>query len=166
MDRYVVSILSENFAKLGVGTFEDVNVPTKVVFHELVDDNIVFVACGDRHSVFLTSKGRAYVTGANFNYQLGLGHNVNINKPTLIEQLVMKKIRRASCGSRHTVLISAKGRMYSAGFGAFGQLGHGDFEDKQAYKKIENDWFCSSCSSKEHVNVALSSEFEGTFTFF
>ncbi|EFC44108.1 predicted protein [Naegleria gruberi] len=147
--------------QLGIGSFEDSPTPKKVVF-DVVDDYIVNVSCGDRHTVFLTHKGRVYVCGANFNYQLGLGHNTNMSKPVLVDQMISRKIRRAVCGARHTVLITGKGKIYTAGLGSFGQLGHGDFADQPYFKKIEDiEWLCSSCSTKEHVNVALSSTYEG-----
>ncbi|KAG2393033.1 hypothetical protein C9374_009610 [Naegleria lovaniensis] len=156
----VLSFGKNQNGQLGHGNFEDSSSPKEVQF-DLMDDVIVYSACGDRHTVFLSNKGRVYVCGANFNYQLGLGHMSNVSSPTLVEQMMSRKIRRASCGARHTVLITGKGKIFTAGLGAFGQLGHGDFEDQPYFRHVEDiDWLCSSCSSKEHVNVALSSNYE------
>jgi alpha-tubulin suppressor-like RCC1 family protein len=69
-----------------------------------------------------------------------------------------RRIRKAVCGARHTVLISSRGEMYSSGWGIYGQLGHGDNLDALYSKKIESDWAAATVASKEHINLALTSK--------
>ncbi|KAL9651614.1 hypothetical protein ABK040_001559 [Willaertia magna] len=146
--------------QLGLGHNDDVDHPTELKFEPFLEDNVYSVSCGDRHTIFLTKKGKLYSCGSNFNGQLGLGHNSNVNTPKLCDVLSCKKAISVVCGSRHTVLITGKGKLYTVGSNAFGQLGHGDFKDQCYFKKIENmDWNCIQCSCRENVNVCLSSNF-------
>lgn len=48
------------------------------------NDTIVAVATGDSFSLILTQLGRVFALGRNSRGQLGLGHNTNTTKPTLI----------------------------------------------------------------------------------
>jgi alpha-tubulin suppressor-like RCC1 family protein len=153
--------------QLGHGGYNDEVAPRELKFEGFVDDPVISVACGDRHTVFVTEKGKVYVCGQNFNGQvcvliylimkLGLGHKSNMDKPTLSELMDRRRIRKAVCGSRHTILISSKGELYTSGWGTFGQLGHGDNIDQLYSKKMELDWQAVSVVTKEHINLALTS---------
>ncbi|GLD91610.1 hypothetical protein PINS_up000143 [Pythium insidiosum] len=63
------------------------------------------------------------VTAANFPQQVGAlrGHDVVA----------------ASCGSRHSMVITSSGEVFSWGWGAMGQLGHGDVKSSSVPRRIE-----------------------------
>lgn len=44
---------------------------------------------------------------------------------------------RVACGWRHTISVSSSGALYTYGWNKYGQLGHGDFEDRLVPHKLE-----------------------------
>jgi alpha-tubulin suppressor-like RCC1 family protein len=144
--------------QLGIGDTVDREDPVELKCEHFIDDKVIEIACGDRHTMFVTQKGFLYACGHNFNYQLGLGHNNSMITPVIVDNLKHKKIDRAYCGSRHTVVCTERGEMYSAGYGYFGQLGHGDNRDQMFFKKIDIDWKVRSISCKEHLTVCISED--------
>ena len=82
-----------------------------------------------------------YVWGDNENGELGLGDFTGRLKPTLHSFFKNKKIKKLTCGNYHTLALFGKwffiwfiflenGEIYSWGFNRFGQLGHGDSENR------------------------------------
>ena len=69
--------------QLGIGTNTNSNFTVQVK-KNATDflTNIVEIAAGGDHSLFLTAIGAAYATGRNIEGQLGVGTNANINTPT------------------------------------------------------------------------------------
>jgi hypothetical protein len=61
---------------------------------------------------------------------LGHGHERNQKTPKRVEALVGVKATIASCEENHTAVCTEEGHMYTFGRGEFGQLGHGDKENK------------------------------------
>lgn len=57
------------------------------------DDPIIEIACGDEHTGVVTERGRVFMFGSNNWGQLGLGHENNIEKPSCIKGLKIKKYR-------------------------------------------------------------------------
>jgi alpha-tubulin suppressor-like RCC1 family protein len=81
--------------------------------------NVARVACGDQHSVFVTSLGVAYTCGRNILGQLGrvLGNSLD-SVPGLPGDIV-----DAACGYSHSIFLAANGDVYSCGANQNGQLG-------------------------------------------
>lgn len=85
--------------------------------------------------------------GCNDDGQLGTGErrrpSVAIdavtasNLPAQIGVLHGLEIAAISCGSRHTLVLTTGGEVYSFGWGSMGQLGHGDLKSSGAPKRIE-----------------------------
>ncbi|KAH6802551.1 ankyrin repeat family protein / regulator of chromosome condensation family protein [Perilla frutescens var. frutescens] len=66
--------------------------------------------------------------GSGVNYQLGTG-NAHIQKlPCKVESLHGSFIKSISAAKFHSVAVSARGEVYSWGFGRGGRLGHPDFD--------------------------------------
>lgn len=42
-----------------------------------------------------------------------------------------------ACGWRHTISVSSTGGLYTYGWGKYGQLGHGGFEDDLVPRKLQ-----------------------------
>ncbi|KAL2614286.1 hypothetical protein AAZV13_08G001450 [Glycine max] len=42
-----------------------------------------------------------------------------------------------ACGWRHTRCVSSSGGLYTTGWGKYGQLGHGNFEDHLVPRKVQ-----------------------------
>ena len=64
-----------------------------------------------------------YVFGHNSYGQLGLGHNNNINKPTLLMQ--DPTIKSISHGYHHSMILKENGELFVFGYNKYGQLGLG-----------------------------------------
>jgi len=85
--------------------------------------------------------------GCNDDGQLGRGEKRRLTGPIddvsaahfpqQIEEIYALDIAAVSCGSRHTMVLTTKGEVYSWGWGSMGQLGHGDLKSSNFPRKIE-----------------------------
>lgn len=74
-----------DFGRLGHGSCSDYFVPHPIKL--LAGMEITMIACGDTHSIALSSAGKLYAFGRNQNGQLGLGTSTDCLSPTLIAPL-------------------------------------------------------------------------------
>jgi alpha-tubulin suppressor-like RCC1 family protein len=105
------STLSESIQALGIGRID----------------------AGDKHSCGLTSAGKAYCWGANFNGELGDGSTTNssslpvaVSAPSGGSVLTFSSI---SAGANHTCGLTSAGSAYCWGSNIGGQLGDGSTTD-------------------------------------
>ncbi|XP_064642734.1 protein RCC2 homolog [Lineus longissimus] len=90
---------------------------------------IVDGACGKNHTLLLSDTGRVFSFGDNKMGQLGLGHQT-ATVPSPTEVHIGEKypdrgpIKKVACGGEFTMMITAKGTLYSFGLPEYGQLGH------------------------------------------
>lgn len=69
------------------------------------------------------------MSGDNMSGQLGVGsHHTFAAFPCLVEDLRSMRVRKLSCGSKHTVAIIETGEVFAWGANNFGMLGNGCFE--------------------------------------
>jgi len=120
------------YGQLGLGEVRStVDLPLLVT--ALDHTRVVDVAAGAWHTLFLTEEGDVYAAGWNQHGQLGVdsASTTNLALPNVIdfegagdgdnsEDVSIVKI---ACGSAHSVALSSKGRLYSWGWGKYGQLG-------------------------------------------
>lgn len=109
--------------------------PFPLIIDILRDVFIVQVACGDAHTVALSSDGSLYSWGGGGCGQLGHLETRRMPKdedgcpyqpvPRIVESL-KDEVVNVACGKAHSVAVSAKGQMFTWGAGACGQLGHPD----------------------------------------
>lgn len=84
------------------------------------------MACGRTHSVMLDYTGRVWTWGSGADGETGHGDTLSRSKPTKVSALSSRQMVAISCGSRHTLALSSEAKVYSWGWGVYGQLGHGD----------------------------------------
>ncbi|KAG4927616.1 hypothetical protein JHK85_054102 [Glycine max] len=85
----------------------------------------VFQVLGNDHSSVATE---VFSWGSGTNYQLGTG-NAHIQKlPCKVDSLGGSFIKLISAGKFHSVALTARGEVYTWGFGRGGRLGHPDFD--------------------------------------
>ncbi|KAL0478072.1 ultraviolet-B receptor UVR8 [Acrasis kona] len=114
---------SNSYGQLGLGFVSNVQVSPAHI--NLLNESVSLVACGDYHTIALTSSGRVMTFGDNDDGQLGLGSIKSQNRPTFIESSIMagKFFVNAAAGSSHTILVASDGSLYSFGSNDDGQLG-------------------------------------------
>uniref|UniRef100_A0A5B6ZHI1 Uncharacterized protein n=1 Tax=Davidia involucrata TaxID=16924 RepID=A0A5B6ZHI1_DAVIN len=115
----VASILLQSGASI---TLEDSKSRTPV---DLISGPVLqAVGSGDSNSVAT----EVFSWGSGVNYQLGTG-NAHIQKlPCKVDSLHGSFIKFASAAKFHSVAVSARGEVYTWGFGRGGRLGHPDFD--------------------------------------
>lgn len=85
----------------------------------------VTVAAGELHSAAVTSDGDVYTWGDGFCGQLGHGDKRPQLTPKQVETggLEDECVAMIACGSRHTMVVTEEGEVWSWGLGHFGVLG-------------------------------------------
>ena len=100
--------------------------------------DVVQVACGWRHSVFIGLEGRVWSCGESANGKLGLGGDAKIEPvPRPIEGLKGVRVVQVSCGQHHTGFVAADGSLYTCGMGLYGQCGHGELTDELMPRRVD-----------------------------
>ncbi|KAM3831580.1 putative E3 ubiquitin-protein ligase HERC6 isoform 1-T1 [Vipera latastei] len=102
---------------------------------------VVQVACGERHTLLLLADGSLASCGDNAQGQLGKTLSAGRRRcylPEPIQALKAQMITYISCGKEHSLAISNQGRVFSWGAGGFGQLGTGILEDSLIPKEIDS----------------------------
>lgn len=117
----------------GKSKFAD-NIPSKFW---LKNDIPLRIACGDEHTALITENGKLFMFGSNNWGQLGLGSKVTVNKPTCVKALKSEKVQLVACGRNHTLICTAKGKVYASGGNSEGQLGLGDCEERTSFKRLD-----------------------------
>nr|XP_046217186.1 mucin-17-like [Oncorhynchus gorbuscha] len=116
----------------GKSKFAD-NVPSKFW---LKNDHPEEISCGGDHTALVTGHSRLFMFGSNTCGQLGLGSEININKPTAVKVLKTEKVKFAACGRDHTIVCTWSGQVYGAGSNQEGQLGLGHCDDTNTFHLI------------------------------
>ncbi len=101
---------------------------------------VVDVTCGKSHCVAISDRGDAYSWGArNTHNQLGRTDATDgaLETPQKIDVPRGTRIVQAACGDQHTLLLTDKGEVYSAGDDRWTQLGK-DAEPWQRENKVEH----------------------------
>ncbi|KAJ1387800.1 Regulator of chromosome condensation, RCC1 [Sesbania bispinosa] len=156
MESKVLSWGRNQNGELGLGTTEDVLLPQKIQTLEGVP--IKMVAAGAEHSVAITEEGDLYGWGWGRYGNLGLGDR---NDRLIPEKVTIDgdKMVMVACGWRHTISVSSSDGLYTWGWGKYGQLGHGDFEDHLVPRKVQalSDKCISQISGGWRHTMALAS---------
>jgi alpha-tubulin suppressor-like RCC1 family protein len=109
-----------DFGQLGFGDYEDRTIPT------LIKSELTFrtIAAGSYHSITLDNQGKLYAWGWNYDGQLGLG-DCGFDKDRTIPTLIRSELtfKAIVAGSRHSLALDTKGKLYAWGWNEFGQLG-------------------------------------------
>ena len=123
-----------NFGQLGDGTYGDntayygTNQP-----EQIVSSNVVAIAAGGDHSLFLKSDGSLWAMGFNGLGQLGDGTFSTVNIP---EQIVSSNVIAIAAGGFHSLFLKADGSLWVMGFNSNGQLGDGTFNNASTPEEI------------------------------
>lgn len=91
------------------------------------NENILAIAVGEYHKLFLTEKGKVYGYGGNLSGQLGLNHGGNQDTPQLITALQDIKIIAVAASSYHSFFLTKDNKVYGCGVNTYGQLALADY---------------------------------------
>lgn len=108
------------------------------------------IAAGGWHSAAISEFGDLYMWGWNEKGQLGLtvSHNDEEDHQSSIHQIQCQAlpalvnlpgdldVLTVSCGTRHTAIVAGDGSVWTWGWGYYGQLGHGDRQDKSMPSEV------------------------------
>ena len=123
------------FGKLGHGDVQDQLLPKKV--EAFADQRVIAASVGQHHSLALTADGSVWSWGWGEFGQLGHGDVQNQLLPKKVEALAGQRVVAVSAGAFYSLSLTADGRVWSWGSGAWGRLGHGDQQHQLLPKKIE-----------------------------
>ncbi|KAL9641695.1 hypothetical protein ABK040_016392 [Willaertia magna] len=124
------------------------------------DDYITNFECGACHSVFLTCFKKLFIYGSNMMGQLGGGSSVkafdNIVEWKKTDLPFNEKVLTIACGLHHTILLTERSRIFVCGYNDYGQLGTGDFKDRDKLQNIFNFYKLNVYGKFEKVNLQLN----------
>jgi alpha-tubulin suppressor-like RCC1 family protein len=89
----------------------------------IVASNVIAVAGGETHSLFLKSDGSLWAMGGNANGSLGTGNNISTKQPVLI---VPGNVTAISAGYGHSLFLKSDGSLWTMGYNQYGELGNGN----------------------------------------
>lgn len=115
------------YGQLGNGTTNSSQTPQKVSGLQ----DIVDIAAGVSHSLAVDFSGNVYAWGGNDNYQLGAENIKGSNlRPALVP--TVKKAAQVAAGNGSSMALTTDGKVYTWGYGEYGQLGSGRAEIAKA----------------------------------
>lgn len=89
------------------------------------------------YNILVDIYGGAWAFGDNREGTLGLGvEDEFVDIPTRIPDV--PPIKEAICGYNHSILIDVRGGVWSSGIGSSGQLGSGDYANRNYFQMINN----------------------------
>ncbi|XP_046385800.1 uncharacterized protein LOC124155755 [Ischnura elegans] len=115
---------------LGHGpTMSRYSFPRDVASFPSLGIEVLSVSCGRQHTLALTTNG-VYAWGSAQFGQIGIGMSSGqAPYPRLVESLCREQVVQVSAGQYHSMALTDDGRVYTWGWGVYGQLGHGNVED-------------------------------------
>jgi alpha-tubulin suppressor-like RCC1 family protein len=133
--------------QLGLGNTADQNSFQRVTISNLTSGaEIVSIAAGSYYSLALDSNGRVWAAGGNDFGQLGLGKDINKTnefQPVTISGLPSGvKIVSIAAGLHHSFALDSNGKIWATGNNYYGgillggQLGLGDWDNRNEFTQI------------------------------
>jgi alpha-tubulin suppressor-like RCC1 family protein len=147
-----------------------VQTPTKISdFPETVQ--ITQIACGDFHTMFLTSQGKVYGCGRNDYNQVNstreiVGGNYLVQTPTEITDFpqlaIDEKITQIACGRRgQTMFLTSRGKVYGCGKNDYHQVSSRNINKINVPTEITN--FVPQLASNEYIIQIACGDFHTMF---
>jgi alpha-tubulin suppressor-like RCC1 family protein len=151
---------NNEFGQLGngeVGVGLQKNLPFKVNMPAGV--SFTAISTGFRHTIAITSSGKAYAWGLNTLGQLGDGSTTNRLAPVEVNMPSGVSFSKISSGVQHTVAITADGKGYAWGRNNLGQLGVGNTTNSSTPVAVSMPAGVTftAVDAGDRYNIALSS---------
>lgn len=127
---------SNSHGQLGLGYANGPNQTKFCLVELLIGLPTILVTAGGFHSFALSVSGSVFGWGKNNAGQLGVGDTDDKCQPTQLTTLRSLGVRYITAGADHTAFLTQDGGLFSAGHGAYGQLGHGSLTNEVLPRKI------------------------------
>jgi alpha-tubulin suppressor-like RCC1 family protein len=122
--EYVMTFGRNDYGQLGHNDSIDRKVPQHV--GALSDHHVVSVACGQYHTMVVTSNGKVFGFGKNDYGQLGIDSVENQLLPVLVRGALDKQTAlEVRCGYYHSIVLCGGAHIFGFGRNDYGQLGLG-----------------------------------------
>jgi len=136
--------LGDGTSRLGVQT----NRP-----EQIVASNVMAMAAGFSHSLFLKNNGSLWAMGNNNYGQLGDGTWNSTNQP---EQIVASGVTAIAAGHSHSLFLKSDGSLWGMGYNEGGQLGDGTYSNTNRPEQILAAYNQISGQLVDGTNMQLS----------
>ena len=128
---------SNNNGQCGLGRASESPVrPTHVA---AIPSTVCAIAAGASHCAAITEDGTVYTWGEGKYSRLGHGSWDDLSTPRAIATppWAGAKPCAVACGFAHTAVLTDDGRLFTCGEGKFGQLGTGDFGNRETFVEVK-----------------------------
>src|SRR2546426_4296381 len=133
--------------QLGDGTTNS-SATNDIVWPErIISDNVVAIAAGTEHSLFLKSDGSLWTMGYNAEGQLGDGTTSNRSSPV---KIISEKVTAIAAGGFHSLFLKSDSSLWAMGLNASGQLGDGTTSDRHSPVKVVSTNVVAIAAGFEH----------------
>ena len=125
----VLSTGRNTYGQLGDGTFTSRTVLTEITdqFNLQINEIVTDIKTGGFHSASITSTGRIFIWGLNFDGQLGIPNiefsQIPLDLTSNFALQNEEKITDIVLGEAHTLALTSNGRLFTFGLNSSGQLG-------------------------------------------
>ena len=141
--------------QLGIGNWVGSPLPKQI--ESLKSKFVTTVGLSYFHTIFACGDDlETYSSGRNDHGQLGLGNNVDVWVPTLIESLNGKKVTSIGWGQYHTILATNASEVYAFGRNDSGQLGISHKIDSKETPSLIEGIFCTKIAWGYYHSVGIT----------
>ena len=178
---YSLAITSENrvfgwgynlFGQLGTGTssYDAHVVPIDITsrFGLSEGETVIKIIAGDRHASAITSTGKIFIWGYNGYGQVGDGTIDTRKTPVdVTSQFGLNEgetITLLSLGNNHSSALSSEGRLFTWGYGYYGQLGDNSYSNSANSTPIEITDNLKLNRGEKVIDVSLGTSHSGAVT--
>lgn len=116
--------------------------------------NVQVVKAGRYFSLAVTSNGRVWSWGSNYNGQLGDGSTADKHTPVKIDSLT--NVKALGAGNSHVLALKNDGTVWSWGHNSTGQLGNGTQKDQSSPVKVSGLNNIKAVSAGSSFSLALT----------
>ena len=145
---------SSEYGALGHGTETYCALPKLVKMNEIC----VSLSCGIHFTTYVTESGKLWSFGSNSQGQFGIGDSgEDQRESTPIQAKRISNAKHVFCGGSFTFVICEDTSIYACGYNGHGQLGLGDYQDRNIFSLvIKKSTVISIACGAAHTLMLLS----------